>query len=214
MGSSLSKENCQQVILVGLEKSGKSFFMKKLSDIQQERLEKKHDLNEDNVHEATRGFNILNMKWNEFHFDIWDLGGDPTTRTYWPTFYRKIQFNIVVFFIDLFNEKSHTTALKELLILVNQEELKLARFYIIFNLNCDEKKKLTVNDKSEEYREFAESRMEELRQCPIHDYESRVFWDVVDISNLKSGEIKTTDLLNKCLLGNKESKLPIWHVQS
>jgi GTPase SAR1 family protein len=210
MGATGFKNERQQVLLVGLEKSGKTAFLKKLKDIRDKKgaNESKLESTEDNLNLGPKGFNLLEINnLNEGSYEIWDLGGDATTRQYWPTFYRKIQFNIVIFFIDLFNEKSHLSALKELLILVNEEELKLARFFIIFNLICDDQKKLVYNDKLNEWKLLAESKMEELRECPIHDYESRVSWEIFDISNLKDGENKTNDLLGKCLGTNKDSKL-------
>jgi GTPase SAR1 family protein len=210
MGASGFKNERQQVLLLGLEKSGKTAFLKKLKDIKDKKgsNESKLDLGEDNNDVDPKGFNLLEINnLNEGSYEIWDLGGDATTRQYWSTFYRKIQFNIVIFFIDLFNEKSHISALKELLILVNEEELKFARFFIIFNLICDEKNKLLFNEKYNEWKLLAESKMEELRECPIHDYESRVDWGLFDISNLKDGENKTNELLGKCLGTNRDSKL-------
>jgi GTPase SAR1 family protein len=199
MGGMGGKVDSQQVLIVGLEKSGKSLFLKKLNQI------KKNDTEEANL-KPTIGYNFITISYNDTHFDVWDLGGDPTSRSFWSTFYRNLKFTIVVYIINLFDSNSHLASLRELLILINQEELKQARFFIIFNLSSDEAKKITFNDPNviKENREIAEDLLTGLRECPIHDYDTRVFWDIIDISKMKAGENKTDELLRKCLIGNKD----------
>jgi GTPase SAR1 family protein len=199
MGGIGSKFDSQQILLVGLEKSGKSLFLKRL-------LELKKEPEKANL-ESTNGYNYVNFQYNNIALDIWDLGGDFISRSYWPTFYRNIQFTIVIFIININDESTHMTALKELLILINQEEVKQAKFFIIFNTIMDDNLKMAVNEaEKKEYREKAEELMLILRECPIHDYDARVYWDIIDIMRMKDGENKTTELLKKCFMGNKEGK--------
>lgn len=201
MGGMGSKIDSQQVLLVGLEKSGKSHFLKKLLDLKKKEVE-------DSYLEPTVGYNFVSINYNDTSFDIWDLGGDATSRYFWSTFYRNLKFTIVIYMINLYDTNSHNQTLKELLTLINQEELKQARFFIIFNLITDESKKLTFNDPAimKENREIAEDLLSSLRECPVHDYDTRVFWDIIDISKMKEGENKTTELLAKCLIGSKDYK--------
>ena len=201
MGGMGSKIDSQQILLVGLEGSGKSLFLKKLIEL------KKKDTEESSL-EQTIGYNYTSINYNNTTFEIWDLGGDPTTRKYWPTFYQNLKFTIVIFMINVFDTNSHIASLKELLTLINQEELKQARFFIVFNLVSDESKKLTFNDPNtqKEHREVVDSLLIDLRECPVHDYETRVFWDIIDVSKMKDGENKTTELLTKALLGSKDNK--------
>ncbi len=200
MGGMGSKVDCQQVLIVGLERSGKSLFLKKLMDMKKQE-------SEDFSIQTTLGYNYVTIDYHDITFDVWELGGDFVSRQFWPSFYRNLKFSIVIFMINLF-DNDHNETLKELLILVNQEELKQARFFIIFNLLSDETKKISFNDPSiiKENRETAENLLADLRECPIHDYDSRIYWDIIDISKMKAGENKTDELLKK-VLGTQKEKI-------
>lgn len=188
MGSFNSKIESQQVILLGLKGSGKTLFLKRIIEI------KKNEIDLGNI-ESTNGYNFVSINYLDKVIDIWDLGGDTLNRSYWATVYRNISFNIVIYFINLDDPESFTLSLKELLILINQEELKQSKFYIIFNIKSNE-----MSNKME-YNEVAESLINDLRECPLHDFENRVSWEILDVTKIKDGEIKTTELLMKCLLG-------------
>jgi len=201
MGGIRSKIDSQQVLIVGLQSSGKSLFLKKI-------LELKKKETEDISLDSTVGYNYTTINYSDATFDIWDLGGDPICCSYWPTFYHNLKFTLVVFFINLNDVDSHCVALKELIVIINQEELKQARFFIVFNVISDEMKKMGNNELGsiKENKELAESLMADLRECPIHDYEARVLWDIIDVSKIKDGENKTTELLAKCLFGSIDKK--------
>jgi GTPase SAR1 family protein len=190
MGGVGSKFETQQVLLVGLEKTGKTLFLKKMLESNKE----KEETNIDN----TIGYNYVDFCYESTNFNIWDLGGDQITKSFWPTFYRNLKYTSVIYFINVTDKSSHMSALKELLILLNQEELKDAKFFVIFNVFLGNQ----ILDETliKEYREKGESIMKTLGECPIHDYDTRVDWEVVDVkkSNL------TKDLLNKCLVKAKK----------
>jgi GTPase SAR1 family protein len=192
MGNENSKSN-QQILLVGNEKAGKTLFLKKLMDM------KKSDT-ENVVIDPTTAFNYINLSFNNISYDIWELGGDTISRLYWPTFYRNLKFDAVIFIINLSDKSSYTTAMKELLILVNQEELKDANLYVIFNiiLNEDDKKKNWENELKDK-SEIANNLMSDLRACSVHSFDTRIFWFIFDITKMKEGETKTTEMLNKIL---------------
>ena len=196
MGGTGSKGESQQILLLGLSGSGKSLFLKKL-------LELKKEIRE-NLIESTVGYNFVSLEYFYNKFHIWDLGGDSITRSYWSTFYRNLRFNIVIYFINLYDDSSYMTMMKELIILLNEEELKQARFFILFNIKPDENKKLISNDETtqREQREKIEVILADLRECPIHEYETRVKWGSIDVSKMKDGENNTVELLAKCLFGN------------
>jgi hypothetical protein len=195
MGGMGSKIESQQVLLVGLEQSGKSLFLKKLIELKKAEAE-------ETVLEPTNGYNYVTFNYSNTTFDIWDLGGDSVSRSYWPTFYRNLKYTIVVYFVSVFDKNNHVQALKDLLVLVNQEELKTAKFFIIFNIILDDLQKMAMQDQAtKEASEIAESLINSLKECPIHDYDTRVQWKVFDVSKMKEGENNTTDMLSKCLLG-------------
>lgn len=201
MGNIRSNIDSQQILLLGLEKSGKSLFLKKLLEL------KKAESEEINL-ESTIGYNYVNINYAGCTFDIWELGGDQTSRSYWSTFYRNLKVTIVIYFINIFDQNSHLLAMKELLALINEEELKTVKFFIIFNPVLEEIQKMSLTPAGfKELDERYEEMMSILRECPIHDYDSRVHSVIFDVSKMKEGENKTNDLLSKCLMGGKESKL-------
>jgi hypothetical protein len=192
MGSLNSKIESQQVILLGLKGSGKTLFLKRIIEI------KKNEIDLGNI-ESTNGYNYVSINYLDRVIDIWDLGGDTLNRSYWATVYRNILFNTVIYFINLDDPETFTLTLKELLILINQEELKQSKFFIIFNFKSNE-----ADNKEYKFNEMAENLINDLRECPLHEFDSRVKWQVIDITKIKDGEIKTTELLMKCMLGTTE----------
>ena len=194
-----NRVSTQLVLLLGLEKSGKSLFLKKILEL------KKRD-SEDIQLEATIGFNYIQVDQGA-KYDIWELGGDAISRSYWPTFYRNLKAYIVIFFINVYDKATHWAALKELIILINEEELKAAKFFIIFNIKIDDDdKKLSFNDNDmKEVLETVESLLYYLKECPIHDYDNRVTHFITDISKMKEGEHMTSTIISRCFM-TKESK--------
>ena len=189
MGSNSSSVGRMQALVVGLQRSGKTFFLKKLAEMTNK------DIAGAEI-DQTIGYNLINFKYHNLTFDIWEVGGDPVSRTFWPTFYRNLKIDIIVFMINLNDAKSHQDALKEFLILVNEEELKNARLMIIFNSIVDEKHSI-IEGKDEEDKETVDALLNYIRECPVHDYDNRVMHSIFDISKMKDGENKTLDLLNE-----------------
>lgn len=171
MGGIGSKEDSQQVLFVGLRGSGKTLFLKKLMEINKKEKE------EINL-EPTLGYNFINLSEQNIPACIWDLGGDVHSIAYWPTFYRCIKFDLVVYFINLSDNQTQLDALRELLILLNEEELKSSRFYIIFNIQSLHQ---TTDESIKEYSLVVEDIILMLKECPIHEFESRVEWEIMDI---------------------------------
>ena len=192
MGSNNSSLNKYQCLVAGLQRSGKTLFIKKLCE-----MGKNNEAIECDI-DQTIGFNLINYKYLDvYSFDIWEMGGDSVSRTYWPTFYRNLKIDIIVFMINLYDLKSHQESLKELLVLINEEELKGAKFVVIFN--CISKDTLIKNssDSENEQKEIADSLVNFLRECPIHDYDNRVISSIFDVSKMKGGENNTIDLLKE-----------------
>ena len=81
--------------------------------------------------DQTIGFNLINYKYLDvYSFDIWEMGGDSVSRTYWPTFYRNLKIDIIVFMINLYDLKSHQESLKELLVLL------CLHFFFVYLIFC------------------------------------------------------------------------------
>lgn len=195
MGSSMSLSS-QNVLICGLEKSGKTLFLKKI-------LELKKKKSEGNILESTYGYNYVTLEYGNQNYHVWDLGGDSVSRRYWSSFYRNIQVNIVIFLINLYDkEEKQMEAIKEFLYLVNEEELKHSKFFIILNMKIDDKEKkiiFTDND-MKEAMQTVDYLFSIIKECQVHDLDNRVSYFIADVSKIKQGELSTTKMLNKCFL--------------
>lgn len=179
-------------IVVGLERSGKSLLLKKLLEL------KKKEKEIGNL-EPTLGFNYITLDYSNQSYHIWELGGDSVSKSYWPSFYRALSINIVLYIINIYDVDNYLVSIKDFVQLVNEEELKIAKFYIIFNIKIEDRKKTTVVDmKDVELK--VDYLLALIQESPIHDYDNRVSHFVCDISKLKEGEFNTTKMLNKCLM--------------
>jgi len=153
---------------------------------------------EGGIVESTKAFDYVRIKVYHTFYDFWELGGSEISRLYWSTFYRNLKFGFVFYLINLFDVNSHSSTLKELLLLANEEELKQANFVIVFNVIFNGKS-FVNNESSWKYAlELKEQMLEALKECPIHDYNLRFSNVLIDVSKIKDKEMKTKDLLD-CL---------------
>lgn len=152
--------------------------------------------------ESTIGFNYIMTDYQNQSFHIWELGGDYVSRTQWPTLYRTVSVNMVIYVINVYDEVSHQIGIKEFLKLINEEELKVARFILLFNIKIDDNnKRIMFNDQDmNDIKLIVDSFMVQLQDSPIHDYDNRVSYFIFDISKLKEGEFNSMRLLNKCFM--------------
>jgi GTPase SAR1 family protein len=182
----------KQILVVGMERAGKSLFLKKLSDL------KKSDSDSSSL-EHTVAYNYVTYNYYKSAFNIWELGGDKISRSYWPTYYRNIKFLKVIFMIDIFDRSTHIEAIRELLVMINEEELKEAKFFIIFNIIAMERLTL-MESEVKELQEVANNMMTDIRNALVHNFDTRVEWAVFDISKMKEGENKTVEMMSKIFL--------------
>jgi GTPase SAR1 family protein len=195
MGSEHSKDT-RQILVVGMEGAGKSLLLKKLLDL------KKTDQDNQPL-EETGGYNYITYSYYKHTFDIWELGGDKVSRSYWKTYYRNLKFYKVIFVMNICQRGNHIEAIRELLILINEEELKDAKFFLIFNIVALDK--LTLFDHElKELQETANNLMADLRSALVHNFDTRVEWTVFDISKMKEGENKTGEMMSKIFLDGSD----------
>lgn len=191
MGVSYSKKR-QNVLLLGLEKSGKTTFLKKILEFDQST---NNDLS--NKIESTISYNYCLKTINDQEYDIWDLSGSSLFVPFWCSFYRNLSVDCVLYFINILDSYENIlNSLKQFIHVVNEEELKFNKFYIIFNVIIDNNK---LNYKEEEIKSKVESYMSIIRNSQVHDIDNRVFYFIFDISKIKKGETNTNNLLKKCL---------------
>lgn len=119
MGFCSSKQPLPQILVLGLQSSGKTAF------VYGDRF--------DNF-DPTTGFNYEERSLRGIlKVGMWDAGGKKSLRVLWPSFYRNINFSAIVFIIDADKDEYFPEARRELNILVNEEELRECAFLIVFN---------------------------------------------------------------------------------
>ena len=183
MGASNSSSGANQVLLLGLEKTGKTTFLKQIT----ETYTKEH---KDVQLESTTGINFVSLEIHNTSYDFWDIGGDPISISFWPTLYRTIKVDRVLFFIDLSDQSTYSSSIRQLLKVINEEELKHASFFLIFNVTNDNEKpeRNEINKKKKELYE------EKLKTLPLMNYESRVNSEILDVAQTKY----TDQFLKQC----------------
>jgi GTPase SAR1 family protein len=123
LGTAYSKK---QILIVGLENAGKTALLclnfLKLS------------YPEEFTTEPTLGYNLAEIDVGGTDVCIYDLGGKETCRLLWPTFYRKLYFQAMIFVIDAWDDEKLIDARKEIDRLSNEEELRNTVFCFLYNV--------------------------------------------------------------------------------
>lgn len=109
----------RKLLFLGLDNAGKTTILKSL-------------LKEDPDSVApTRGFNVKQIKTGNFEFNVWDVGGQKALRSYWSSYYDKI--NAVVWVIDSADTRRMTETGFELAELLQEEKLAGVPILILAN---------------------------------------------------------------------------------
>lgn len=190
MGSDHS-DSGTRVMLLGLEGSGKSTFLKRL-------IESQYSQKVEPQLNPTVGFDYVSLKIKGQFLDIWDLGGDVISRKFWKTYYKAMKINFILYFIDLYKKETHIQSLKELIKLLNDEELKKCQVSIIFN--CVLEKNVLDEKRREEAEQMKGKLIEKIREFPIYNYDTRIHEFVDDIITMNISDT----FLYECF-GVKES---------
>ncbi|KAL7646176.1 UNVERIFIED_CONTAM: hypothetical protein RMT77_003077 [Armadillidium vulgare] len=108
-----------KLVLVGLDNAGKTTILYQL-------------LMSEAVHTSpTIGSNVEEVKWKNFHFIMWDLGGQESLRSAWSTYYTNTEFIILV--IDSTDRERLSITKEELYRLLAHEELSRAALLVYAN---------------------------------------------------------------------------------
>jgi ADP-ribosylation factor-like protein 3 len=91
-----------RILVLGLDNSGKTTILRKLSD---------EDIS---TIMPTQGFNIKSLMSNGFKLNVWDIGGQKSIRPYWRNYYD--QTDALIYVID----SSDTRRIEETGIELNQ----------------------------------------------------------------------------------------------
>lgn len=102
-------ESEARLIVLGLDNSGKTTILKKLSD-------------EDILHVMpTQGFNIKSLKHGNFKLNMWDVGGQKTIRPYWRNYFESTDG--IIYVIDSADRRRMEETGIELQQIIDEEKL-------------------------------------------------------------------------------------------
>jgi small GTP-binding protein len=186
MGNSSNSDKKIQVLILGLEQTGKSTLLKRIVDAARATREEFQI-------ETTNGFNYVNRTLSNGNvFNIWDLGGDKVNKDFWPIFYRTLNVKLVIYVIELTEQETILTSLQDLVILMNEESLKEANFYIIFN--CIMPK--TQDFKESDFKKKVELIISRIKEYPIFRFNERLRYLIIDIKKSTFSDSQIDSILN------------------
>merc|ERR1712031_121990 len=98
-----------RILMLGLDNSGKTSILKRLSD-------------EDITHiMPTQGFNIKSLMHEGFKLNVWDIGGQKTIRPYWKNYFENT--DALIYVVDSSDRRRLEEASEELLTLLEEDKL-------------------------------------------------------------------------------------------
>merc|ERR1712017_66732 len=111
-----------RILMLGLDNSGKTSILKKLSD-------------EDISHVMpTQGFNIKSLLSDGFKLNVWDIGGQKTIRPYWRNYFDNT--DVLIYVVDSSDRQRTEEAADELNELLAEDKLALVPLLVYAN-KCD-----------------------------------------------------------------------------
>jgi len=112
-------DNEARILVLGLDNSGKTTILKKLSD-------------EDITHiMPTQGFNIKTLQHESFKLNVWDVGGQKSIRPYWKNYFD--QTDALIYVIDSADKKRIMETGVELRNLLQEDKLQNVPLLVFAN---------------------------------------------------------------------------------
>ena len=108
-----------RLLVLGLDNSGKTTILKKLSD---------EDINHIM---PTQGFNIKSLVHEGFKLNVWDIGGQKSIRPYWRNYYQHT--DCLIYVVDSADRRRVEEAQTELKSLLDEEMLNDVPVLILAN---------------------------------------------------------------------------------
>ena len=194
MGTSTSLSKRIQVIILGLDQTGKSTLLKRMVD-------SVRSIREDFQMESTNGFNYINLTITGNAYSIWDLGGDKVNKDFWPIFYRTLNVKLIIYVIELTEQDTMLSSLQNLIILMNEESLKESKFYIIFNCIMPNNQDFKESD----FKKKVELIISRVKEYPIFRFNERLKYLIIDIKKSTFSDSQIDSILNFAIEENNKS---------
>ncbi|VEL28029.1 unnamed protein product [Protopolystoma xenopodis] len=116
---SLFKSEAHKIVIVGLDNAGKSTILYQF-------------VLKEAVHTTpTIGSNVEEVKWQNLHLIMWDIGGQESLRASWDTYYTGSE--IVIFVVDSTDRTRIPTTKEELYKILVVEGLRKAKILLFAN---------------------------------------------------------------------------------
>merc|ERR1711912_90275 len=98
-----------RILMLGLDNSGKTSILKRLSD---------EDIS---TIMPTQGFNIKSLLHEGFKLNVWDIGGQKTIRPYWKNYFENT--DALIYVVGSSDRRRLDEAGEELLSLIQEDQL-------------------------------------------------------------------------------------------
>lgn len=131
-----SAKESKHVLICGLSQAGKTTLFNLLIYGQpRDKPDLNLDMNKMAKEETTFGFNFEYAEKDQANcIGFWDIGGKDTIRAIWSSFYKNIRISGLIFVVNANDEDEKIDeARMELQKLMNEEELRNAVLYVVFN---------------------------------------------------------------------------------
>ncbi|CAI9723719.1 ADP-ribosylation factor 1 [Octopus vulgaris] len=117
--SDLFRAKERRILILGLDGAGKTTILYKLQ------------VGEVVTTIPTIGFNVETVQYKNLKFQVWDLGGQTSIRPYWRCYYSNT--DAVIFVVDSMDRERIEISKRELMSMLEEEELKKAVLMIFAN---------------------------------------------------------------------------------
>ncbi len=183
------------IILLGLESSGKTFFLfsrvKQLIEVGGEIKTK-----------PTEGFNYEEIRFDSMEIAIWDLPGKESLRSFWPIYYKNIAFDGIIYLIDYDNKTTLDESIKVLHEIVVKEEFSECSIIIFVNRNIEDC--IDNNDDSSDDSTKENNNEMKSKEFEIDEIKKVLYFDIIPQINK---DIFIFDLFEKRKPGDKQFEL-------
>ncbi|KDN35506.1 putative ARL1-ADP-ribosylation factor [Tilletiaria anomala UBC 951] len=114
-----SKDEELRILMLGLDSAGKTTILYQLQ------------LGEVVSTIPTIGFNVETVRYKNISMQVWDLGGQTSIRPYWRCYYANT--TAIIYVIDSSDRERLSTSKRELLSMLQEDELQQAKLLIFAN---------------------------------------------------------------------------------